>query len=86
MNQKHCKRVTQFGGKGDVVYDTLNKKTEELWRRIHSGPIPSERGVDLDSALDSHATAQSDEGIKELLLARAGHSDDTSLTRLVEAL
>ncbi|KAF8337137.1 hypothetical protein F5887DRAFT_1078396 [Amanita rubescens] len=86
MNQKHCQRVTQFGGKGDVVYETLNKKTEEIWRRIHSDPIPSEKRADLDLALDSHATAQSDEDIKELLLSRAERSDDTSLSRLVEAL
>jgi len=68
------------------VYDTLNKKTEDIWRRIHSDPISSEKRADLDSALDSHATAQSDEDIKELLLARAERSDDTSLSRLVEAL
>ncbi|KAF8328749.1 hypothetical protein F5887DRAFT_1288034 [Amanita rubescens] len=49
-------------------------------------PIPSEKRADLDLALDSHATAQSDEDIKELLLSRAERSDDTSLSRLVEAL
>ncbi|KAF8347611.1 hypothetical protein F5887DRAFT_1157728 [Amanita rubescens] len=79
MNKRHCKMVTQFGGKGDVVYDTLDKKMEEIWRYMHSDATPSKRRVDPNLALDSHATG---EDIKELLLARAEHSNDASLSRL----
>ena len=46
MNKRHCKRVTQFGGKGHVVYDALDKKKDEIWRRMHSDPTPSERRVE----------------------------------------
>jgi len=86
MDKRHCKRVTQFGGKGDVVYDTLEKKKEEIWRRIHSDLMPAERVVDIELALDSQATTQSDEDIKAFLLTRAEVSNDTSLSHLVKAL
>ena len=86
MDKRHCKRVTQFGGKGDVVYDNLEKKKEEIWRRMHSDLKPPERMVDIDLGLDPQATAQSDEDIKEFLLTRAERSNDTSLSHLVRAL
>ena len=86
MNKRHCKRVSQLGGNGDAVYDSLDHKTEEIWRRVHSDPTPPEGPVDLDLAQDPHAMTQSDEGIREDLLARAERSNDASLSRLVQAL
>ena len=48
LNRTHCKTVSQLGGNGDVVYDALNKKTEEIWRRMHSDAIPSAAAADDD--------------------------------------
>ncbi len=66
MNERHCKTVNKLGGNGKVVYDAMNRKKEEVWGRMHSGPGPtlSERRVDPDLALDSHAMPQSDENVK----------------------
>ncbi|KAF8344770.1 hypothetical protein F5887DRAFT_969783, partial [Amanita rubescens] len=42
LNERHCKRVTRLGGNGDKVYDTWNRKKEEIWRRTHSDPTLSD--------------------------------------------
>ena len=70
MNKNHCR---MFGEPGDVIYDTLNKKKEEIWGRMHLNLASPESQV----ACDSHAMVQSDKDIKELLFA----SKDSSLWR-----
>ncbi|KAF8344503.1 hypothetical protein F5887DRAFT_262832 [Amanita rubescens] len=76
MHKRHCKRVDQFGGNGNAVYDTLNKKTEEIWRCVPPVPISAKSRVDPDLALDSHATAPSDE---KKLLARPKRGNNANL-------
>ena len=70
MNIHHC-RI--FGDASDVMYNTLDKKKEEVWGRMYSNSTSSESKV----AVKSHAMVQSDKNIKKLLFA----SNDESLWR-----
>ena len=37
MNKRHCMTVNLVPGKnGDAVYHSLDQKTEEIWRHMHS--------------------------------------------------
>lgn len=67
MNLSHC---FQWFDDGDVTYDKLIKKKEEIWGRMYSNSTSSESKV----AVKSHAMVQSDKDIKKLLLAS---SDDS---------
>jgi hypothetical protein len=80
MNREHSRGVALFGKAADAVYATLDKKKEEIWRRMHSDSRLSRGHV----ALDSRAMAQSDKDIKELLLTCAKRSCDPSLRRFAE--
>ena len=80
MNREHSRMATLSGKAADAVYATLDKKKEEIWRRMHSDSRLSRGQV----ALDSRAMAQSDKDIKELLLACAERSRDPSLRRFAE--
>ena len=80
MNREHSRVATLSGEAADAVYATLDKKREEIWRRMHSDSRLSRGQV----ALDSRAMAQSDKDIKELLLACAERSRDPSLRRFAE--
>ena len=51
----HCERVTQAGFSGNMVYDTLGRKTEEIWRLMHSDATRSEWQVDPDRDVDREA-------------------------------
>ena len=78
--------ITQLGGNGDVTYDTLHKKKEEIWRGVTVQSDVTLPDVKPDPASDSYSMAQSDEDIKELLLARAENTNNSSLWRLIQAL
>lgn len=90
MNKRHCKRVAKLGGNADLVYNTLNDKMEQIWRRRHPDLEWVARRLDPDLASYSHAMELfdgEDNDFTELLLARAGRNNDTILlSRLVEAL
>jgi len=36
MNQKHCAMVNLLGENGGAVYDSLDRKTNEIWRHMYS--------------------------------------------------
>lgn len=40
MNKRHCQTISRLGRNGDMVYDNLEKKTEETWHRVYSDPTP----------------------------------------------
>ena len=80
MNRQHSLVATWSGEAAHAVNATLDKKREEIWRRMHSDSRLSRGQV----ALDSRAMAQSDKDIKELLLACAERSRDPSLRRFAE--
>ena len=86
MDKAHCNMVTQLGGNGDVTYDTLHKKKEEIWRGVTVQSDVTLSDVKPDPASDSYSMASSDEDIKELFLARAEDINDSSLWRLIQAL
>ena len=80
MNREHSRVATLSGEAADAVYATLDKKREEIWRRMHSDSRLSRGQV----AFDSRAMTQSDKDIKELLLACAERSRDPSLRRFAK--
>ena len=80
MNRQHSLVATWSGEAAHAVNATLDKKREEIWRRMHSDSRLSRGQV----ALDSRAMAQSDKDIKELLLACAERSRDPSLRRFAK--
>jgi len=86
MNIWFCKMVGMLGANGDVLYDTLDKKKEEIWRRMHSNPTTSERRVDLDWGLEFRAMGLFGKDVKEMLLTRALLRNDISLLRYIQAL
>lgn len=86
MNKRYCKILTLLGENGDAVYDTLAEKKEEIWRRMHSDPTPSEMLVESDLVLEFRAMALFGKDVKGLLLDRALLSNDISLLRFVQAL
>ena len=80
MNRQHSHIATWSDEAAHAVYATLDKKREEIWRRMHSDSRLSRGQV----AFDSRAMTQSDKDIKELLLACAERSRDPSLRRFAK--
>ncbi len=65
MNKGLCKLFTESGMNGDEVYDTLNKKKEEIWRRMHSDPTPSGEDSKEDSEEDSEGSQEDSQDSEE---------------------
>jgi len=82
-NKRHCQTITRLGGDGDVVYDNLTRKAEEVWRSVYSDPTPSDEGdgdVEYDDTLDEEKEEiwprrHSNPTMAQFSPARAGRSN-----------